>query len=92
VMDSNARPGPQPFYTTIHNTDSMYPCPYCHTQLTWVPQYNQYYCYFRPTPFPVSLRWLGLAEKVYGIPKGSPNPARSTVFASIRSYPMAGAD
>ncbi|MFH0816283.1 MAG: hypothetical protein V1934_05660 [Methanobacteriota archaeon] len=24
----------------------MYPCPYCHTQLTWVPQYNQYYCYF----------------------------------------------
>jgi len=24
----------------------MYPCPYCHSQLTWVPQYNQYYCYF----------------------------------------------
>jgi hypothetical protein len=24
----------------------MYPCPYCHTQLTWVTQYNQYYCYF----------------------------------------------
>ena len=24
----------------------MYPCPYCHSQLTWVPQYQQYYCYF----------------------------------------------
>ena len=24
----------------------MYPCPHCHTQLTWVPQYQQYYCYF----------------------------------------------
>jgi hypothetical protein len=38
------------------------------------------------TPFPVSLRRLGLKEKVYGIPKGSPSPARSTVLDSnIRS-------
>jgi hypothetical protein len=25
---------------------SLYPCPFCHMALTWVPEHQQYYCYF----------------------------------------------